>query len=74
MKTEFKLGKKAATWDKRDLLFAHYRTSEALPSHPKHFGHEKLVGAKAWQILGNGPDNTVSSGFMGAGDCVFAGR
>jgi hypothetical protein len=73
MKTKLKLGKKPATYDKRDLLFAQYRTTEALPSHPKHFGHEKLVGANAWQMLGNGPDNTVSPGFKGAGDCVFAG-
>jgi hypothetical protein len=73
MKTKLKLGKKAATYDKRDLLFAQYRTAEPLPSHPKHFGHEKLVAASAWQMLGNGPDNTVSPGFKGAGDCVFAG-
>jgi hypothetical protein len=68
-----KLGKKPATYDRRDLLFAHYRTAEALPAHPAHFGHEKLVGASAWQMLGNGPDNTVASGFRGAGDCFFAG-
>ena len=68
-----KLGKQAATYDKRDFLFARYRTAEALPSHPKYFGHEKLVGANAWKMLGNGPDNTVSTGFKGAGDCVFAG-
>jgi hypothetical protein len=73
MKATFKLGKKPATYDKRDLTFAQYRTSEPLPSHPKHFGHEKLVGANAWQMLGNGPDNTVVKGFKGAGDCVFAG-
>ncbi|HJZ73307.1 MAG TPA: hypothetical protein VKE51_16300 [Vicinamibacterales bacterium] len=68
-----KLGKKPATYDSRDLLFAKYRTSEPLPSHPKHFGHEKLVAAQGWQMLGNGPDNTVAPGFTGAGDCVFAG-
>jgi|SRR5215831_4417293 len=73
MKPILKLGKKAATYDERDLLFATYRTTVALPSHPKHFGHEKLVGANAWQMLGNGPDPTVSAGFRGAGDCVFAG-
>jgi hypothetical protein len=73
METKFKLGKKPATYDKRDLLFAQFRTAEPLPSHPKHFGHEKLVQAKAWQMLGNGPDSTVSPGFGGAGDCVFAG-
>jgi hypothetical protein len=71
--TALKLGKKPATYDSRDLLFAQYRTSEPLPSHPKHFGHEKLVAAKAWQMLGNGPDSTVAPGFLGAGDCVFAG-
>jgi len=73
MAAPLKLGKKTATYDKRDLLFAQYRTAAALPSHPKHFGHEKLVEANAWQMLGNGPDNTVSNGFNGAGDCVFAG-
>jgi hypothetical protein len=73
MKTQLKLGKAPATYDQRDLLFAHYRTSDSLPSHPVHFGHEKLVGADAWQMLGNGPDNTVSINFDGAGDCFFAG-
>jgi hypothetical protein len=73
MSSLHKLGKKPATYDKRDLQFAHYRTAAALPPHPKQFGHEKLVGANAWQMLGNGPDNTVSPGFKGAGDCVFAG-
>jgi hypothetical protein len=68
-----KLGKKPATYDKRDLQFAHYRTAAPLPPHPKQFGHEKLVAANGWQMLGNGPDNTVSPGFQGAGDCVFAG-
>ena len=71
--TALKLGKKPATYDSRDLMFARYRTSEPLPSHPKNFGHEKLVAAKAWQMLGNGPDSTVAPGFVGAGDCVFAG-
>ena len=72
MESLHRLGKKPATYDKRDLQFAHYRTT-GLPSHPKQFGHEKLVAANAWQMLGNGPDNTVSTGFQGAGDCVFAG-
>ena len=73
MNMKLRLGKKPATYDSRDLLFAQFRTAEPLPSHPKHFGHEKLVGAKSWQMLGNGPDNTVATGFGGAGDCVFAG-
>ncbi|MGD0152272.1 MAG: hypothetical protein ABSC17_00710 [Thermacetogeniaceae bacterium] len=69
----FKFGKKPATYDKRDLLFANYRTTAALPPHPKQFGHERLIPAKGWEVLGNGPDDTVSPGFQGAGDCVFAG-
>src|ERR1039457_6590306 len=73
MNRRLKLGKQAATYDSRDLLFAQYRTAEPLPSHPRHFGHEKLVGDHAWKMLGNGPDNTVTPGFGGAGDCVFAG-
>ena len=70
---KLKLGKTPATYDKRDLLFSAYRTAEALPAHPKHFGHETVIGGHAWQMLGNGPDNSVSKGFGGAGDCVFAG-
>lgn len=73
MATKMKLGKAPATYDKRDLLFAHYRTTEPLPSHPKYFGHEQLIAAKAWEMLGNGPDPSVSEKFGGAGDCVFAG-
>jgi hypothetical protein len=73
MESLHKLGKKPATYDRRDLQFAHYRTKAALPPHPKQFGHENLIAANAWQMLGNGPDNTVSAGFQGAGDCVFAG-
>ncbi|HEY6240245.1 MAG TPA: hypothetical protein VIW78_05345 [Burkholderiales bacterium] len=73
MNSKHKLGKKPATYDKRDLQFAHYRTVAALPPYPRNFGHETLIGAKSWQMLGNGPDNTVSKNFQGAGDCVFAG-
>ena len=73
MKARYKLGKQPATYDKRDLKFAQFRTSAPLPAHPTAFGHETLIGANAWQMLGNGPDNTVSKGFAGAGDCVFAG-
>jgi hypothetical protein len=70
--TTHRLGKAPATYDRRDLQFAHYRAG-ALPPHPKTFGHEKLIGARAWQMLGNGPDDSVRPGFQGAGDCVFAG-
>ena len=69
----FKLGKTPATIDDRDLMYAKYRTEAALPKRPDHFGHEKVVAAKSWQMLGNGPDDSVAPGFQGAGDCVFAG-
>ncbi len=58
-----KLGKRAATYDKRDALFSDFRTSAALPELPKHprqFGHEKI--GMPWGMLGNDI----------AGDCVFA--
>lgn len=68
----FKTGKKPATRDRRDLLFAGYRTSvPILPPHPAQFGHDNLISA--WGMNGNGPDDTVAPGFQGAGDCVFAG-
>lgn len=67
------LGKKAPTYDKRDLQFATYRTTAPLPPHPRNFGHEKLFGSREWLMLGNGPDDSVAPGFSGAGDCVFAG-
>ncbi len=72
MSLKLKLGKKAATYDKRDLQFANYRVG-ALPPYPVQFGHEKVIPPDGWLMLGNGPDNSVSSGFEGAGDCVFAG-
>ena len=60
--TEFKLGKKAATYDKRDLLFAKYRVDGVeLPKLPKRFGHGKLI--RKWGMLGNDR----------VGDCVLAG-
>jgi hypothetical protein len=71
MDSPLKLGKKPATFDKRDLLFARYRTTAALPAHPQTFGHEAI--GENWGMLGNGPDNSVIKGFGGAGDCVFAG-
>lgn len=69
-----RLGKLKATYDKRDLRFADYRLKgQALPSHPSRFGHEAFIAPHAWQMLGNGPDDSVRPGFQGAGDCVFAG-
>lgn len=57
-----KLGKRPATHDPRDLLFAEYRTGK-LPQRPATFGHEKIVPADGWGMLGNDQ----------YGDCVFAG-
>jgi hypothetical protein len=61
--TDFKLGKKPATYDKRDLLFVSYEkpASVSLPHVPKRFGHGSLVSS--WGMLGNDQ----------YGDCVFAG-
>ncbi|MDA8336586.1 MAG: hypothetical protein M0Z41_16615 [Peptococcaceae bacterium] len=55
-----KLGKKPATYDRRDLQFIRYRIAP-LPPHPAQFGHENLIGT--WGMLGNDI----------VGDCVFAG-
>jgi hypothetical protein len=65
------LGKEPATYDHRDLQFAHYIDQAKLPPYPKVFGHEALIAQ--WQMLGNGPDPSVDPGFQGAGNCVFAG-
>lgn len=55
-------GKKPATYDHRDLQFAHYRTTSVpLQKPPTRFGHEALVSN--WGMLGNDQ----------YGDCVFAG-
>ena len=51
MNSLHKLGKKPATYDKRDFQFAHYRTAAPLPPHPKQFGHEKLVARMRGRCL-----------------------
>jgi hypothetical protein len=62
MSTTLKFGKKPATYDSRDFKFKHYRRG-VLPSHPAQFGHEDLIAADTWGMLGNDA----------VGDCVFAG-
>jgi hypothetical protein len=62
MAVVLKFGKKPATYDGRDLQYTRYRTG-VLPPHPDRFGHETLIGADAWGMLGNDS----------VGDCVFAG-
>ena len=66
-----KLGKKPPTPDHRDITFKAVTAGLPLPSPPSRFGHG--LAFKDWQMLGNGPDETVASGFEGCGDCVFAG-
>lgn len=67
--SELRLGKRPATPDRRDLLFANYRESPI--GLPKTFGYGHLV--KDWQMLGNGPDPQMPASFKGAGDCYWAG-
>jgi hypothetical protein len=67
-----KFGKAPARQDTRDLLLERY--TEQLPSLPPGpLGYDTLLPADGWGMLGNGPDPTVSPGFEGAGDCVWAG-
>ena len=72
---EFKLGKRPATYDKRDLRYADIRPRGlALPTIPKPGGGYGMdFGTDGWLMLGNGPDDTVFPGFGGAGDCAWAG-
>jgi hypothetical protein len=60
---DLKLGKRPATEDKRDLMFAKYVQATALPTPPDQFGHETVIGAKDWGMLGNDQ----------WGDCAWAG-
>lgn len=65
------LGKLEHVPSKRDFLFKKLVDTKAvLPTLPRTFGHEKGFALK---MFGNGPDETVVPGFLGAGDCVFAG-
>ena len=69
-----KTGKLPASYDSRDLLFTHFK---AMPDGaqykqaPVGFGVERTKTLE-WQMLGNGPDDSVAPGFQGAGDCVEA--
>lgn len=60
------LGKRPATFDRRDLKFTEFVPAAgtgALPKHPMRFGHEKSVPSSGWGMLGNDAHS----------DCVFAG-
>jgi hypothetical protein len=58
-----KLGKKPARPGAIKLALARYANTAALPPLPAIFGHDALIGAGDWQMLGNDR----------YGDCVFAG-
>jgi hypothetical protein len=57
----FKLGKRPARYDRRDLLMSRYLDMAKLPPIPDQFGHEALISS--WPMLGNDS----------VGDCVWAG-
>ncbi len=58
----FKLGKKPARKGAIKFKLARFLVKPELPTPPKVFGHQDLIG-KSWGILGN----------KAFGDCVFAG-
>jgi hypothetical protein len=66
------IGKPPFVPDERDLLFRNYRRQGVvLPIPPSgDYGHDDLVAN--FDMLGNGPDDSVFPGFQGAGDCVWA--
>jgi hypothetical protein len=66
-----KLGKKPFKPDERDVKFSVLKATVTLPTPPLRFGHGMMFSD--WKMLGNGPDNSVKSGFQGAGCCVFSG-
>lgn len=70
------LGKKPATQDLKDIRFSLLReaAAEVTPviKVPTRFGHGTIFSGTRWQMLGNGPDNSVAPGFKGAGCCVWS--
>lgn len=67
-----RLGKQAATYDRRDIRYADVRpTGVTLPAVPVAWGAG--MDFTDWSELGNGPDDTVFPGFQGCGDCAWAG-
>ena len=44
-----------------------------LPTFPANFGHANAFPGDSWNMLGNGPDDSVFQGFQGCGDCAWAG-
>lgn len=60
---EYKLGKLPAEPGAVKFKLANYIDRAALPKPPDQFGHEDLIGASMWGMLGNDE----------VGDCVLAG-
>jgi hypothetical protein len=59
----YKLGKKPARAGAIKFALSRYADATALPPLPATFGHDALIGAKDWLMLGNDR----------YGDCVWAG-
>lgn len=64
-------GKTAATPRPSDFKVSTYLDTTLLPKPPGHFGHDDRMPLPRL-MLGNGPDDSVSPGFQGAGDCFWA--
>ena len=65
------LGRNPYVPDSRDLKIEDYVDLTAKIRVPWLLGHEDKMPTPRL-MLGNGPDDSVQSGFQGAGDCVFA--
>lgn len=46
--------------------------ADVLPTPPQMWGHGHDFPQGAWDMLGNGPDDSVFPGFGGCGDCAWA--
>jgi hypothetical protein len=72
-----KYGKRPATPDARDAKLGDFlpglRKAGLLPKPPPVFGHGNDFAGEQWLMLGNGPDDSVSPGFGGCGNCAWAG-
>jgi hypothetical protein len=66
-----KTGKKPATYDSHDLLYADFRPKDIFIPDSQKWGFG--TDFTNWGMLGNGPDNSVFQGFGGCGDCAWAG-
>lgn len=74
--TRMPLGKLPPTRDDRDIRFASVFGAliPSLPKPPARFGHGTMFNhGTEWQMLGNGPDDSVYLGFGGAGCCTISG-